>query len=53
MQPTSYIGLAMENAERNGVREGLIHLPIGNEMIPLPYGERVDLILSNPAQLPP
>lgn len=46
------IGLAMENAERNGVREGLIHLPIGKDMVPLPPGERVDLILSNPAQLP-
>lgn len=46
------IGLAMENADRNGVREGLVHLPIGSEMVPLPHGERVDLILSNPAQLP-
>ena len=46
------MGLAMENAERNGVREGLIHLPIGSEMVPLPHGERVNLILSNPAQLP-
>jgi release factor glutamine methyltransferase len=44
--------LALENAERNGVREGLIHLPIGSSMIPLPEGERVNVIISNPAQLP-
>ena len=48
----SAIALAIENAERNGVREGVIHLPIGTSMIPLPNGERVDVILSNPAQLP-
>jgi release factor glutamine methyltransferase len=48
----SAIALAIENAERNGVREGVIHLPIGTSMIPLPDGERVNVILSNPAQLP-
>jgi ribosomal protein L11 methylase PrmA len=45
-------GHAMENAERNGVRAGLIHLPIGSDMVPLPSGGRVDLILGNPPQLP-
>jgi methylase of polypeptide subunit release factors len=48
----STIALALENAERNRVREGLIHLPIGSSMIPLPEGERVNVIISNPAQLP-
>ena len=48
----SAIALALENAERNRVREGLIHLPIGSSMIPLPDGERVNVIISNPAQLP-
>jgi tRNA1(Val) A37 N6-methylase TrmN6 len=46
------IALTLENAERNHVRDGLVHLPIGDAMIPLPPGERVDVILSNPAQLP-
>lgn len=46
------ITLAFENAERNHVRDGLIQLPIGGTMIPLPSGETVDVILSNPAQLP-
>ncbi|MGH6799439.1 MAG: methyltransferase [Roseiarcus sp.] len=46
------VALALENAERNGVREGLVPLPMGNAMIPLPPGEKVDVILSNPAQLP-
>ncbi len=32
--------------------EKLIHLPIGAAMLPLPAGEKVDVILSNPAQLP-
>ena len=32
----SAIALALENAERNGVREGLIHLPIGSSMILCP-----------------
>jgi ribosomal protein L11 methylase PrmA len=45
-------GQAMENAERNGVHAGLIHLSIGSDMVPLPSGERVDLILSNPPSTP-
>ena len=48
----SAIALALENAERNGVRDGLIHLPIGSSMVPLPDGERVNVIISNPAQQP-
>ena len=46
------IALALENAERNGVKDGLVHLAMGDAMIPLPRGEKVDVILSNPAQLP-
>lgn len=46
------ISVAFENAERNGVRDGLVHLPMGQTMIPLPAGTLVDLVLSNPAQLP-
>jgi len=30
----------------------LVHLPIGATMLPLPVGKKVDVILSNPAQLP-
>jgi release factor glutamine methyltransferase len=44
------IVLAMENAARNNVEEGLVSLPTGGAMLPLP--ERVDVVLSNPAQLP-
>jgi release factor glutamine methyltransferase len=46
------ISLALENGERNGVRDRFIHLPIGTTMLPLPVGAKVDFILSNPAQLP-
>ena len=46
------IALAMENAKRNCVETGLIHLPVGKSVIPLPPGERVDAILCNPTQLP-
>jgi release factor glutamine methyltransferase len=46
------ISLALENGERNGVGDRLVHLPIGSTMLPLPAGEKVDFILSNPAQLP-
>jgi methylase of polypeptide subunit release factors len=46
------IALALENARRNDVGAGLVHLPIGESVIPLSRGERVDYIVSNPAQLP-
>jgi len=46
------IVLAIENAGRNGVEEGLVSLPTGESMLPLPEHERVDVVLSNPAQLP-
>jgi methylase of polypeptide subunit release factors len=46
------IAAAMDNAERNGVRERFLHLPIGDTIIPLPSGETVDVVISNPAQLP-
>jgi methylase of polypeptide subunit release factors len=46
------IRLAMENAERNGVAHGMVHLPLGPTIIPLPAGESADLIICNPAQLP-
>src|SRR5262249_32127497 len=35
-----------------GVGHCVMHLPIGVAMLPLPSGEKVDVILSNPAQLP-
>ena len=46
------VAVALENAERNGVLDGLVPLSIGPSMIPLPAGERVDCIICNPAQLP-
>lgn len=46
------VSVALENAERNGVRDGVIPLPTGPSIIPLPAGETVDLVLCNPAQLP-
>jgi release factor glutamine methyltransferase len=46
------ITLALENGERNDVGDRLVHLPIGSAMLPLPAGKKVDVILSNPAQLP-
>jgi methylase of polypeptide subunit release factors len=46
------IEAALDNARRNGVAERLVPLPIGGSIIPLPPGERVDVVLSNPAQLP-
>ena len=48
----SAIALSLENADRNNVRNGLICLPVGASMIPLPDAARVDVIISNPAQLP-
>jgi release factor glutamine methyltransferase len=44
------ITAAMDNAEQNGVR--LLHLPCGDTIIPLPDGETLDVVISNPAQLP-
>lgn len=46
------IAAAMENAERNGVRDRFVQLPIGDTIIPLPPGETVDVVISNPAQVP-
>src|SRR5262245_34102705 len=46
------ISSALKNAELNGVGDRVAHLPIGKTMIPLPPGELVDMVLSNPAQLP-
>jgi release factor glutamine methyltransferase len=46
------ISLALENGERNGVADRLVHLPVGAAMLPLPADEKVDVILCNPAQLP-
>lgn len=34
------------------MRSRLVHLPIGTSMVPLPAGELVDVVISNPAQLP-
>lgn len=47
------ISAAMDNAERNGVRERFHHLPVRDDtIIPFPSGETVDVVISNPAQLP-
>jgi methylase of polypeptide subunit release factors len=46
------VDLAMENAERNGVLEGMIPLSSTGDMLPLPMGLRVDAVICNPAQLP-
>ena len=46
------ISVAIDNAVRNGVQDGFVHLPIGRTIIPLPRGELVDLVICNPAQLP-
>lgn len=46
------IDAALDNAGRNGVRGQLAPLAIGASIIPLPAGETVDVVMSNPAQLP-
>jgi release factor glutamine methyltransferase len=43
---------ALDNANRNGVGERFVSLAIGDSIIPLPPGETVDVVISNPAQLP-
>lgn len=46
------IALALDNARRNEVDAGMVHLPIGESLIPLPQGVLADCIICNPAQLP-
>ncbi len=46
------IDAARENAARNGVGDRLVPLAVGNSIVPLPDGDTVDVIISNPAQLP-
>ncbi len=46
------IAAALDNAARNGVGGRLVPLAIGASMIPLPEGEKVGVVISNPAQLP-
>src|SRR5262245_43671508 len=46
------IEAALDNAGRNGVRDRLVSLPLGDSIIPLPAGETIDVVLSKPAQLP-
>jgi methylase of polypeptide subunit release factors len=46
------IAAAMDNAERNGVRMRFVPLAVGDTIIPLPCGETVDVVISNPPQLP-
>jgi release factor glutamine methyltransferase len=46
------IEAALDNAKQNGVGERVVHLPIGDSIIPLASGETVDVVISNPAQLP-
>lgn len=46
------IEVALANAERNGVQDGLVPLSTGTSMLPLPANEKVDMVICNPAQLP-
>jgi release factor glutamine methyltransferase len=46
------VAAALDNAERNGVGGRLVPLAAGPSIIPLPAGEAVDVVISNPAQLP-
>jgi release factor glutamine methyltransferase len=46
------IEVALANAERNAVQDGLVPLPTGKSMLPLPAGEKVHMVICNPAQLP-
>ena len=43
---------AVANAGLNGVADRIEPLAVGASIIPLPPGETVDLVISNPAQLP-
>src|SRR5262249_21786428 len=46
------IDAALDNADRNGVANRFIHVPIGDSTIPLPPETAIDVVISNPAQLP-
>ena len=46
------VEVALANAERNAVADGLVQLATGKSMLPLPAGEKVDMVICNPAQLP-
>ena len=46
------IDVALNNAALNGVAHCFVQVPTGKEMLPLPAGERVDMVICNPAQLP-
>jgi release factor glutamine methyltransferase len=46
------IEAAVANAGLNGVADRIEPLAVGASIIPLPEGETVDLVISNPAQLP-
>lgn len=46
------IEVALNNAALNGVAHCFVHVPTGEEMLPLSPGERVDMVICNPAQLP-
>ena len=46
------VDAALANAALNGVRDRLVELAVGDTIIPLPPGETVDVVISNPAQLP-
>jgi release factor glutamine methyltransferase len=46
------ISIAIENAGRNSAQDGIVHLPTGRSIIPLPAGKSVDMVICNPAQLP-
>jgi release factor glutamine methyltransferase len=44
--------LALENGKQNGMRDRFVPLVPSTTILPLPGNETVDVILSNPAQLP-
>jgi release factor glutamine methyltransferase len=46
------IEAALDNAKQNGVGERVVHLPIGDSIIALASRKTVDVVISNPAQLP-
>jgi 16S rRNA G1207 methylase RsmC len=46
------IDFALNNAALNGVAHCFVQVLTGKEMLPLPAGERVDMVICNPAELP-
>jgi release factor glutamine methyltransferase len=46
------VSAALDNARRNGVSDRIQALAAGDSMLPLAPDERVDVVISNPAQMP-